>query len=62
MPLIPALGRQRQVYFCVRGQPGIQSEIAAQRNLVTEKTKQKTKTKTKAKKCCMERENLETVG
>jgi hypothetical protein len=26
-PLIPALGRQRQVDFCVRGQPGLQSEF-----------------------------------
>jgi hypothetical protein len=26
MPLIPALGRQRQVDFC-RGQPGLQSEF-----------------------------------
>jgi hypothetical protein len=24
-PLIPALGRQRQAGFCVRGQPGLQS-------------------------------------
>jgi hypothetical protein len=27
MPLIPALGRQRQVNFLVRGQPGLQSEF-----------------------------------
>jgi hypothetical protein len=27
MPLIPALGRQRQADFCVRGQPGLQSEF-----------------------------------
>ena len=26
MPLIPALGRQRQADFCVRGQPGIYRE------------------------------------
>jgi hypothetical protein len=26
-PLIPALGRQRQVDFRVRGQPGLQSEF-----------------------------------
>jgi hypothetical protein len=26
-PLIPALGRQRQAYFWVRGQPGLQSEF-----------------------------------
>jgi hypothetical protein len=27
MPLIPALGRQRQADFRVRGQPGLQSEV-----------------------------------
>jgi hypothetical protein len=27
MPVIPALGRQRQVYFWVWGQPGLQSEF-----------------------------------
>jgi hypothetical protein len=27
MPLIPALGRQRQADFRVRGQPGLQSEF-----------------------------------
>jgi hypothetical protein len=27
MPIIPALGRQRQVDFWVRGQPGLQSEF-----------------------------------
>jgi hypothetical protein len=27
MPLIPALGRQRQEDFWVRGQPGLQSEF-----------------------------------
>jgi hypothetical protein len=27
MPLIPALGRQRQVDFQVQGQPGLQSEF-----------------------------------
>jgi hypothetical protein len=27
MPLVPALGRQRQVDFQVRGQPGLQSEF-----------------------------------
>jgi hypothetical protein len=26
-PLIPALGRQRQADFSVRGQPGLQSEF-----------------------------------
>jgi hypothetical protein len=27
MPLIPALGRQRQAGFWVQGQPGLQSEF-----------------------------------
>ena len=27
MPLFPALGRQRQANFWVRGQPGLQSEF-----------------------------------
>ena len=27
MPLIPALGRQRQVDFWVQGQPGLQSDF-----------------------------------
>jgi hypothetical protein len=27
MPLIPALGRQRQADFWVQGQPGLQSEF-----------------------------------
>jgi hypothetical protein len=27
MPLLPALGRQRQADFWVRGQPGLQSEF-----------------------------------
>ena len=27
MPLIPALERQRQVEFCVRGQPGLRGEF-----------------------------------
>jgi hypothetical protein len=27
MPLILALGRQRQADFCVQGQPGLQSEL-----------------------------------
>jgi hypothetical protein len=50
MPLIPALGRQKQADFWVRGQPGLQSEFQdsqgyteKQRNLVSKnKTKQTT--------------------
>jgi hypothetical protein len=42
-PLIPALGRQRQADFWVRGQPGLQSEFqtarATQRNPVLKKKK-----------------------
>ena len=44
-PLIPALGRQRQVDLCVRGQPGLQSESriakAAQQNSVSKTNKMK---------------------
>ena len=31
MPLIPALGRQRQVDFWVQGQPGLQRETLSQK-------------------------------
>jgi hypothetical protein len=48
MPLILALGRQRQVDFRVRGQPGLQSEFqdsqAIQRNPVSKNKKNKNKT------------------
>jgi hypothetical protein len=37
MPLIPALGRQRQADFWVRGQPGLQSEFQDSQGY-TEKT------------------------
>jgi hypothetical protein len=49
MPLISALGRQRQLDFRVRGQPGLQSEFpgftarTTQRNPVSEKKKKKKK-------------------
>jgi hypothetical protein len=36
MPLIPALGRQRQVDFWVRGQPGLQSEFQASQGYTEE--------------------------
>jgi hypothetical protein len=46
-PLIPALGRQRQADFCVRGQPGLQSEFqdnhGYKENPCLKKTKKKTK-------------------
>ena len=54
MPLIPALGRQRQANFCVQGQPGLQSEIqdnqATQRNSIFKKKKKKQKQKQQKKK------------
>jgi hypothetical protein len=37
MPLIPALGRQRQADFWVRGQPGLQSEFQDSQGLYREK-------------------------
>jgi hypothetical protein len=49
MPLIPALGRQRQVDFWVWGQPGLQSEFQDSQGytenpcLKNQKTKQKQK-------------------
>jgi hypothetical protein len=49
MPLIPALGRQRQVDFWVRGQPGLQSEFQDSQGYTEkpclEKTKQNKTTK-----------------
>jgi hypothetical protein len=44
-PLVPALGRQRQVDFWVRGQPGLQSEFQDSRGLHRETLSRKTKTK-----------------
>jgi hypothetical protein len=44
MPLISALGRQRQVDFWVRGQPGLQSEFQDSQDY-TEKTCLKNKNK-----------------
>jgi hypothetical protein len=49
MPLIPALGRQRQADFWVRGQPGLQSEFQDSQdyteNLCLENLKKKIKNK-----------------
>jgi hypothetical protein len=60
MPLIPALGRQRQEDFWVRGQPGLQSEFQdsqgytekpclkkPKQNTKNKQTNKQTKTKTK---------------
>jgi hypothetical protein len=45
MPLIPALGKQRQADFWVRGQPGLQSEFQYSQGYIEkpclEKQKQK---------------------
>jgi hypothetical protein len=49
MPLIPALGRQRQADFWVRGQPGLQSEFQDSLGY-TEKPCLKKQNKTKPKK------------
>jgi hypothetical protein len=55
-PLIPALGRQRQADFWVRGQPGLQSEFQDSQDytekpcLEKPKTKQTNKQKKKKKK------------
>jgi hypothetical protein len=45
-PLIPALGRQRQVDFWVRGQPGLQSELQDSQGY-TKKPSRKNKNKNK---------------
>jgi hypothetical protein len=61
MPLILALGRQRQADFWVRGQPGLQSKLQDSQGYTekpclekpkkqNKKTKTKTKTKNKNKK------------
>jgi hypothetical protein len=53
-PLIPALGRQRQANFWVRGLPGLQSEFQDSQGYTEkpclEKKQNKTKTKTKPTK------------
>jgi hypothetical protein len=56
MPLIPALGRQRQADFWVQGQPGLQSEFQDSQGYAEKpclekqnKTKQKTKQNNKNK-------------
>jgi hypothetical protein len=49
-PLIPALGRQRQVDFWVRGQPGLQSEVQDSQGYTEKPCLEKQKTKNKQKK------------
>jgi hypothetical protein len=54
MPLIPALGRQRQADFWVRGQPGLQSAFQDSQSYseksCLEKNKNKNKNKNKKQK------------
>ena len=49
-PLIPALGKQRQVDFWVQGQPGLQSEFQDSQGYIEKPCLEKTKTKTKQNK------------
>jgi hypothetical protein len=49
-PLIPALGRQRQVNFLVQGQPGLQSEFQDSQGYTEKPCLEKTKTKNKKKR------------
>jgi hypothetical protein len=48
-PLIPALGRQRQVNFWVRGQPGLQSEFQDSQGYTEKPCLEKPKKKKKKK-------------
>jgi hypothetical protein len=50
IPLIPALGRQRQADFGVRGQPGLQSEFQDSQDYTEKSCLEKPKTN---KKNCM---------
>jgi hypothetical protein len=50
MPLIPALGRQRQVDFWVRGWPGLQSEFQDSQGYTEKPCLKKTNKQTKNKK------------
>jgi hypothetical protein len=48
-PLIPALGRQRQADFLVRGQPGLQSEFLDSQSYTEKPCLEKPKKKKKKK-------------
>ena len=50
MPLIPALGRQRQVDFWVQGQPGLQSEFQDSQGYTEKPCLKKKQNKTKQNK------------
>jgi hypothetical protein len=49
MPLIPALGRQRQADFWVQGQPGLQSEFQDSQGYTEKPCLEKPKGKKKKK-------------
>jgi phenylpyruvate tautomerase PptA (4-oxalocrotonate tautomerase family) len=59
-PLIPALGRQRQADFWVRGQPGLQSEFQDSQGYIEKPCLEKTKNKkqTKNKQTNKQKQNL----
>jgi rRNA processing protein Gar1 len=57
MLLIPALGRQRQVYFWVRGQHGLQSEFQDSQDYTEKPCFEKPKKKKKKKKKKKGKEN-----
>jgi hypothetical protein len=50
MPLIPALGRQRQANFWVRAQPGLQSEFQDSQDYTEKPCLKKTKKQKQTKK------------
>jgi hypothetical protein len=50
MPVIPALGRQRQADFCVQGRPGLQSEFRDSQGYTEEPYLEKPKRKKEKKK------------
>ena len=50
MPLILALGRQRQADFWVQGQPGLQSEFQGSQGYTEKPCLEKNQTKTKQNK------------
>jgi hypothetical protein len=51
-PLIPALGRQRQADFWVRGQPGLQSELQDSQSYKEKPCLEKNKKKKKKEEFC----------
>ena len=64
MPLIPALGGQRQAHFWVRGQPGLQSEFQdsqGYRETLSQKNKKQKAIGDYCKKKKKEEENSQSV-